>query len=69
MRQRSYGLKKDLADFFREHADEAQQLECSRNCGGTPRKEAGGAEAVEFLPWFEEWFLKRAKSVDRAVEA
>jgi hypothetical protein len=71
-RQTVTELKKDLTDFFREHADEAQQLGIQLAIVEELRgrvSASGDRKLSEFLPWFEEWFLKRAKPVDRGVEA
>jgi hypothetical protein len=63
-------LRKDVPDFFKEHADEAKHLD----------EQLGIADALhdalatdpsmkEFLVWFEEWFLKRAKPVHEEASA
>ena len=71
-RQTVAELKKDLTDFFREHADEAKQLGMQLAIVDELRgrvSASGDKKLSEFLPWFEELFLKRAKPVDREVEA
>jgi hypothetical protein len=69
-RQMVNELRKDCADFFREHSDAANGLESQLGIAVTLRAQLGGEESsamADFLPWFEEWFLKRAQPVDTEV--
>lgn len=71
-RQTVTEVRKDFPDFFKEHADEARQLEDQLRIVDELRARlsaSGDSEFAKFLPWFEEWFLKRAKPVAREVEA
>jgi hypothetical protein len=65
-------LRKDLPDFFGEHAEEAKRLEEQLGIAVELRerlREGDSHTMAEFLPWFEDWFLKRAKPVVQEVEA
>lgn len=71
-RQMVNELRKDLPDFFGEHAEEAKRLEEQLDVTVELRKrlsEGKNRTMTEFLPWFEEWFLMRAKPVEQEVEA
>ena len=71
-RQMVNELRKDLPDFFGGHADEAKRLEEQLGIAVALRarlSEGQNRTMTEFLPWFEEWFLKRAKPVEQEVEA
>ena len=70
-RQMVNELRKDLPDFFGEHAEEAKRLEEQLGVTVELRKRLSEGEnrtMTEFLPWFEEWFLMRAKPVEQEVE-
>ena len=71
-RQMVNELRKDLPDFFGGHAEEAKRLEEQLGIAVELRErlsEGQNRTMTEFLPWFEEWFLKRAKPVEQEVEA
>jgi hypothetical protein len=71
-RQMVTELRKDLPDFFGEHPEEAKRLEQQLGIAVELRARLSEGEnhtMAEFLPWFEEWFLKRAKPVKQEEEA
>jgi len=71
-RQMVTELRKDLPDFFGEHPEEAKRLEEQLGIAVELRVRLSVGEnrtMAEFLPWFEEWFLKRAKPVKQEAEA
>jgi hypothetical protein len=71
-RQMVTELRRDEADFFREHSDEAKWLDDQLGIAETLRNAlaaSGDPSMAEFLDWFEKWFLRRAEPVEREVRA
>ena len=71
-RQMINELRKDLPDFFGEYRNEAKRLE--EQLGITVELRARLSEGenpkmADFLPWFEQWFLARAKPAEPGLQA
>jgi hypothetical protein len=67
-RQMVTELRRDCADFFKEHANDARRLAEQLAIVRALRArlaESGDPTMTEFLDWFEEWFLRRAAPVER----
>jgi hypothetical protein len=65
-RQTVTELRREFADFFKEHAADAQRLQHQLAIAETLRArlvEDNDPAMPEFLEWFEKWFLRRAAPV------
>jgi len=70
-RQMVNELRRDLPEFFSEHAAESRQLEELLDVTVELRarlRDGDDRTMTEFLPWFEDWFLKRAQPVAQEAE-
>ncbi|CUS37805.1 conserved hypothetical protein [Candidatus Nitrospira nitrosa] len=71
-RQMVTELRNDWPHFFGKHPEEAKRLEQQLGIAVELRarlSEGKNRTMAEFLLWFEEWFLKRAKPVKQEAEA
>jgi hypothetical protein len=71
-RQTVTELRRDFADFFKEHAADAQRLEEQLVIAEALRArltEGDDPSMAEFLKWFEKWFLRRAAPVGQEANA
>jgi hypothetical protein len=73
-RQTVTELRRDLdfAAFFSEHIDDTRRLEEQLALAEELRArlaEGGDPAMAKFLDWFEKWFLRRAKAVEREVNS
>lgn len=71
-RQMVNELRRDLPEFFSDHLEETRRLESELCIGDELRarlNEAHGDSMVEFLRWFDVWFLKRAQPLELEVMA
>lgn len=71
-RQMVNELRRDIPEFFGQHPAEVKRLEEQLGIAAQLRarlNEGDNPGMAAFLPWFEEWFLRRAKRVDQEVDA
>jgi hypothetical protein len=71
-RQTVTELRREFADFFKEHAADAQRLQHQLVIAEVLRArliEGDDPAMTEFLEWFEKWFLRRAAPVGQEASA
>jgi hypothetical protein len=70
-RQTVTELRRDFVDFFTEQAADARRLEQQLAIAGILRArlaEGDDPTMIDFLDWFEKWFLRRAVPVEQEVK-